>query len=224
MDRDELAKRGKLPRTTTIKNHPYFRLEWRVIDNPAFADLTPSAVKVLLLICRQLTKDNNGHLQATYTFMKKHGIGSEHTLQEAIRQLISHGFIYRTRSHGANRAWARYAVTWLSITKKEGLFLAGFVSCGWRYWEPVEKKAPRKKSRSVPAKSADLPPEFQQEVQESVPQEMQTMNSMPDTVTDIGEQGGEMTEREASVVESGCTVYSIFGLARRPSRNRRFRG
>ena len=83
-------------------------------------------------MARQLTKDNNGQLQATYTYCGKRGIGSEHTLKEGIADLIAHGFIYRTRSHGANKVWAKYAVTWLPIKKKEGLFLAGFVPGAWR--------------------------------------------------------------------------------------------
>ena len=36
------------------------------------------------------------------------------------------GFIYRTRSRGANGVPALYAVTWLSIVKKDDLYLRGF--------------------------------------------------------------------------------------------------
>lgn len=118
-------------------------------------------------------KDNNGHLQASFAWCKRYGIGSEHTLQRAISDLIAHGFIYRTRSHGANGAWARYAVTWLPIKRREGLFLDGFLSCAWREWIPPEKKgtpqkvqdqfrqkcsfngeSPAKSAGSTPAKSA----------------------------------------------------------------------
>lgn len=128
--------------------HLYAAIEHRVIDSPAYADLTGGAVRLMTILARQLTKDNNGHLQATFSFCQRHGIASEHTLHDAIADLIVHGFVYRTRSHGANKAWARYAVTWLAITKKEGLFLAGFVSCAWRNWkpEPIQnKKSSRQK-------------------------------------------------------------------------------
>jgi hypothetical protein len=100
-------------------------------------------------------------------------------LQGAIAELISHGLIYRTRSHGANGAWARYAVTWLSIKEKTDLFLGGFVSCAWRNWEPTEKKAPPRKCRTPPAKTAVSPSDFPQIVQESTPQKLQTMNVIP---------------------------------------------
>lgn len=123
------------------REHPYAAIEHRVIDCPAYADLTHSACRLLVILTRQLTKDNNGHLQATFSYCKARGIGSEHTLRAAIADLIAHGFIYRTRSHGANKAWARYAVTWLSIKKRDKLFLDGFVSCAWRNWQPDQKKS-----------------------------------------------------------------------------------
>lgn len=90
----------------TSNKHPYAAIEWRVIDSTAYADLTHSACRLLTLLARQLTRENNGHLQATFSWCKERGIGSEHTLRDAIADLIAHGFIYRTRSHGANRAWA----------------------------------------------------------------------------------------------------------------------
>lgn len=130
----------------TSTRHPYAAMEHRVIDAPAYADMSFSAQALLLLMARQLSKDfNNGHLQASFKWCKGYGFGSEHTLRAALAELIGHGFIYRTRSHGANGAWATYAVTWLPITKREGLFLAGFVACAWRKWQPVEKKSSRQK-------------------------------------------------------------------------------
>lgn len=139
-DRAEQSRRGQSASKTTTK-HPYAAIEHRVIDSPAFADLKPTAQALLVLFARQLTKDNNGHLQASFKWCNRFGIGSEHTLRTAIAELIAHGFIYRTRSHGANGAWARYAVTWLPIKLRDGLFLSGFVSCAWRDWVPTKKKS-----------------------------------------------------------------------------------
>src|SRR5450759_3389859 len=136
--------------------HLYAAIEHRAIDSPAYADLPFSAQALLLLIARQLTKDNNGHLQAACKWCNRYGFGSEHTLRDAIAELISHGFIYRTRSHGANGAWARYAVTWLSITKRDRLFLAGFVSCAWRNWQPVQKKSTRQKVQDESGKKCSF--------------------------------------------------------------------
>lgn len=143
IDRAEQIKRGQ-SRSKGVK-HPYAAVEHRVIDSPAYADLTFSAQSLLTLLARQLTKDNNGHLQASFTWCQRYGFGSEHTLRNAIAELISHGLIYRTRSHGANRAWAKYAVTWLPIGKREGLYLDGFLPCAWRNWSSTqEKSSPQK--------------------------------------------------------------------------------
>lgn len=158
----DLIRRGKAEGKRL--KHPYAAIEHRVIDSPAYADLSGAAIRVLLSLTRQLTKDNNnGHLQATFSFCKRHGIGSEHTLKAAIADLIAHGFVYRTRSHGANKAWARYAVTWLPISKKrEGLFLDGYVPCAWQHWQPKPKKAPHKKCGIDPAVCAVTPSDFLQ--------------------------------------------------------------
>lgn len=157
-DRAESFKRGQSATKTTTK-HPYAAIEHRVIDSPAFAALRPSSVKLLLLLARQLTKDNNGHLHAAFKWCAGYEIGSEHTLRDAIAQLIAHGLIYRTRSHGANGAWARYAVTWLPIKNRDGLFLAGFKSFAWRDWVPPEKKSTRQKVQEQSGRKCSFTPQ-----------------------------------------------------------------
>ena len=94
-DRVEATRRGQSPRKTSIR-HPYAAIEHRVIDSPAYADLTFSARSLLILIARQLGKDNNGRLQATFSYMRRFGF-SENTLSRAIQELIAHGLICRTR-------------------------------------------------------------------------------------------------------------------------------
>ena len=139
----KLASRGAESMKIT---HPFAATEWRVIDSEAYADLTYSARSLLVLITRQLKKNNNGHLQATFSYMKRFGF-SENTLSRAIHELIIHGMIYCTRSGGFHQGAAQYAVTWLSITNKNGLYLDGFLSCAWRYWMPTEKKVSPPKLR-----------------------------------------------------------------------------
>lgn len=145
--------------------HPYAAIEHRVIDSPAYAALSFSARALLVLMARQLSKDNNnGHLHAAFAWCKKYGFGSEHTLRNAIAELIAHGFIYRTRSHGANGAWACYAVTWLSIKQRDGLFLDGFKSCAWRDSislenKPEDKKTTRQKMPDQSGRKCSFTPE-----------------------------------------------------------------
>lgn len=120
--------------------HPYAAIEWRVIDSPAYADLTFSARSLLVLIARQLSKDNNGHLQATFTYMERFGF-SVNTLSRATRELITHGFVYRSKSGGFHQGAAKFAVTWLSVKNTHGIFMAGFKPCAWRDWQAPEKKS-----------------------------------------------------------------------------------
>jgi hypothetical protein len=126
-------------RAKTSTKHPYAAIEHRVIDSPAYSDLTFSAQAMLVLITRQLTMNNNGHLQATHSYLKGFGF-SENTISRCIKELIAHGMIYRSRSGGFHQGAAKYAVTWLSVTNRQGIFLDGFNPCAWREWRPDGKK------------------------------------------------------------------------------------
>lgn len=142
------------------KRHPFVAMEHRVLDSPAYADLAFSSRDLLVLMARQLTRDNNGNLQATFTWCQRYGFGSEHTLRAAIVDLLTHGFIYRTRSHGANGAWARYALTWLPIKKPADLFLAGFKPFAYRDWQPSEKKSTPQKLPDQSSRKCSFTPEL----------------------------------------------------------------
>lgn len=134
---------------------PYAAIEHRVIDSPAYAALTFSARSLLVLLARQLTKTNNGHLQATFTYMERFGF-SVNTLSRATHELISHGFIYKTKSGGFHQGAAKFAVTWLTITNKTGIFLQGFKPCAWRDWQPEIKKSRPPKVRACSLKNGEL--------------------------------------------------------------------
>lgn len=153
-DRTEQHRRGQsAPKTTT--KHPYAAIEHRVIDSPAYADLTFSARSLLQLLVRQHTKpNNNGHLQATHSYMERFGF-SDRTLTRAIKELIGHGFVYRTRCGGYQQGASQYAVTWLPIEKRTGLFLDGFLHCAWRHWEAPKKNSPPANLRTSNRKSGD---------------------------------------------------------------------
>jgi hypothetical protein len=155
------------PTKSSIK-HPYAATEHRVIDSPAYADLTFSARSLLVLITRQLTKDNNGHLQATFSYMERFGF-SVNTLSRATHELITHGFIYRTKSGGFHQGAAQFAVTWLSVTNKQGIFLAGFQPCAWRDWQASEKKSRPPKVRAHSIKNGELTPNTVSKIETTPP-------------------------------------------------------
>lgn len=114
-----------------FKGRPYGAIEHIVVDSTAYANLKHSSVRLLNIIVRQLTATNNGHLQATWSYCRKKGMGSENTLRLAIKDLIKNQLIFRTRSRGANQRPALYAVTWLTIKEKDGLFLDAFLKDGF---------------------------------------------------------------------------------------------
>ena len=148
-----MSQHGERPRPAkTSTKHPYAAIEHRVIDSPAYADLTFSARALLVLITRQLTKNNNGHLQATHSYLSRFGF-SENTISRGIRELIAHGMIYRSRSGGFHQGAAKYAVTWLSITNKTDIFLQGFKPFAWRDWVAPEEKFPPPKVRTSSRKN-----------------------------------------------------------------------
>ncbi len=127
--------------TKTSTKHPFAAIEHRVIDSESYADLTFSGRALLIQIARQLTKpNNNGHLQATFSDMERFGF-SANTLTRATHELITHGFIYKTKSGGFHQGAAQFAVTWLSVTNTHGIFMQGFKPCAWRDWQPEQEKS-----------------------------------------------------------------------------------
>ena len=148
MSYDDYIRNKKTPRRKFL--HPFAQFEHRIIDSEAFADLSGSAVRLMVLLLRQIGPgSNNGHLQATWSYCKKRGFNSQNTLASAIKELIAHGFLYRSRSRGPNKQWARYALTWLPLTKDtEKLFLHGFTRDAWKEWE----KHPSKHDENTPQK------------------------------------------------------------------------
>ena len=160
MPSDNQTSKGRGDKTATkaTTKHPYAAIEHRVIESPAYADLTFSARSLLILILRQLTKtNNNGHLQATFSYMERFGF-SVNTLSRATHELITHGFIYKTKSGGFHQGAAQFAVTSLSVTNKQGIFLQGFKPCAWRDWQPDKNKSRPPKVRAHSIKNGERTP------------------------------------------------------------------
>lgn len=130
----------------------YAPIDHDVMDSAAFADLSHSAVRVLLLVARQWSPPTNGKLQATFAYCRKRGIGSEHTMKQAVAELIEHGFLYRTRGHGIDAATGKnrpslYAITWRPIKlalKPADMHLGGFVFEAFKKWQPEKKSGGQK--------------------------------------------------------------------------------
>lgn len=168
-DRTEAARRGIKPKKRT-SSHPFVMLEHRILDSEAFADMRPSSQILLVLMNRQFNGLNNGHISASFGLVKRYGFGSDNTLKSAIAELRAHGFIFKTRSHGANGQWAKYALTWIPLSQdRDGLFLHDYEANAWRNWTPIDEKSSGQKLRPIsrsfcgfthelPAETAVTPP------------------------------------------------------------------
>ncbi len=157
-DRTEARERGQ---TSGAKNsHPIMAIEKRVMDSEAYADLTFAARSVLDQLSKARTKDGNGHIFLPRRVWKELGI-SDRTVTRTLVELADHGFVFKTRTGGIGRGCSTYALTWLPIPKKEGLFLQGFKLCAWRDWKPKpqsEKKTRTPNLRKARRNSGGLPP------------------------------------------------------------------
>ena len=109
-----MAKKGR----NNLPHGPYAALPIIMLDHPDFLALSGSALKVLLFLMRQYRPGKNGDLSATFTDMKKRGIGSPSTLAKAINELIEARWIMRTRTGYFTNPGGRcalYALTWHAI-------------------------------------------------------------------------------------------------------------
>lgn len=154
-DRTEAAKRGKQAKSSKSV-HPYFAFQHRLMDSPAWAHMTFSARVLMDVFGRQLgVPNNNGRLLATFSFLQRFGFDSDRTVTRGIKELIAHGFLFRTYTGGYQRGPSMFAVTWLPLTENlEGLSPNGFKPNAWRDWAPPETDN-KKKSRTTKMRSSN---------------------------------------------------------------------
>lgn len=96
----------------------YWALPKALMEHPDFCELTPSAIKVLMVLGRQYNGMNNGDLSATKTTMKSWGGMADGTLARALRELRGANLILCTRTSYRRRdgqKCALYGLTWLPI-------------------------------------------------------------------------------------------------------------
>ena len=100
----------------------FIALPMNVLEHPNYINLSLAAHKILngLLVQIRFKKGNiinNGDLCATWSMMKKRGIGSEATVNKGIKELIYYGFIVLTRQGEAlrNDKPNLYGITWWAI-------------------------------------------------------------------------------------------------------------
>lgn len=162
MGRAEFTRRGSsAPKYST--KHPIAAVEKRIIDSPAFADLSFSARSVLLLLCRNLEKERNGHIQLSERQAAENGIERK-TLRRALSDLVAHQMIVMTWRGGKVQGGCnKHALTWLPVKERAGIHADHFKLDAWRDWRPSEgektasRKCPLDSAQNVPLKRISNP-------------------------------------------------------------------
>lgn len=163
MDRAESIRRGSSQPRKTSTTHPIAAIEKRIMDSPAYADLAFSSRAVLFLLCRNLEKSRNGHIQLSETQAAGNGIERK-TLRRAFSDLIAHQLIVMTWRGGKVQGNCnKYGLTWMPIKDRKGIHADHFKLESWRDWKrPVSEKTgyqkcPIDSAQNVPLKAISNP-------------------------------------------------------------------
>lgn len=154
VDRTEQSRRGQAAVKVSSK-HPIAALEKRILDSAAYADLTFSARAVLFLLCRNIEKNRNGHIQLSEKQAAENGIERK-TLRRAFSDLIAHHLVVMTwRGGKIQGSCNKYALSWIPVKDRKGIHADHFKLESWRDWKPERnktgcQKCPQDSAQNVP--------------------------------------------------------------------------
>jgi hypothetical protein len=154
-DREEAKRRGFVRRKNGA-SHPIAAIEKRILDSAAYADLAFSSRSVLILLCRNLEKDMNGHIQLSEKQAAANGIERK-TLRRAFKDLLSHQLIVMTwRGGKVQGSCNKYALTWIAVKERKGIKSDHFKLDVWRDWKPIVEKTAYPKCRQDSTQNVPL--------------------------------------------------------------------
>lgn len=163
IDQNERRRQREADRPKLSSKHPIAVIEKRIIDSPAFADLSFSARAVLLLMARNIEKGRNGHIQLSERQAAENGIERK-TLRRALSDLVAHQLIVMTwRGGKVQGSCNKYALTWLPVKDRKGIHTDPFKLEAWRDWIPAKgkktasQKCPLDSAQNVPLKRISAP-------------------------------------------------------------------
>lgn len=100
----------------------FVAIPYEVMDSSGYQNLSPSAIKLLMDICRQLSGKNNGSLSPTWELMKDRGWKSKATLQNAKKELRNSKLITVTRVGSTDKGNCElWAINWLPLHWHKGM-------------------------------------------------------------------------------------------------------
>lgn len=96
-------------------NIRFTSLPHALFAEPNFVALPGNATKLLLALASCYVGNNNGHLVATPSYLKRFGFNSKDSIAKSLHQLQRAGYLIRTRT-SVYKDPALYALTWLPIS------------------------------------------------------------------------------------------------------------
>ena len=118
----------------------FARLPVKVLEHVAVTTLSHATFRIMALLTAQYHGHNNGALAITRSQAAENGIGSDHTLYDALRMLEEHGLIEQT--YPASRVPPRptkYALTWMSVDDTSWSRSTRIPTHTYRDWQPPRK-------------------------------------------------------------------------------------
>lgn len=162
IEQDARRRQREVDRPKYSSKHPIAAIEKRIIDSTAYADLSFSARAVLLLLCRNLELERNGHIQLSESQAATNGIERK-TLRRALVDLTAHQLIVMTWRGGKIQGRCnKYALTWMPIKDRRGIHADHFKLDSWRDFVPeLDKtgcrKCPQDSAQNAPLKAISSP-------------------------------------------------------------------
>lgn len=101
------------------KTKPFFQLDHRLLQLPAYIGLPHTAKTLLCDLFLQYNGFNNGDICITLSVLEPQGWSSNDTLRRALKNLLDSQLLIKTRQGGKNRA-SLYAFAWLGIDECNG--------------------------------------------------------------------------------------------------------
>jgi hypothetical protein len=130
---------GSRRRKSKRSAEPFVMIGSDLLSSAAYLDLSFSARAMLVEIVHFYNGRNNGAIWASQKVLDSRGF-SKNTATKALKELRSHGFLYMTKRGGniaGGCSW--YALTWLSIDRKDGQQLDNFINHAYKRWQAVQK-------------------------------------------------------------------------------------
>lgn len=110
-----MAKKSYSTSKGRKESDSFLALPRALINSNNFSSLGGNAVKLLIQIGALHNGRNNGDLSAAFSELQLKGWRSKETLNNALKELLDKGFIFKTRQGRFPKTCSLYALTWKNL-------------------------------------------------------------------------------------------------------------